>query len=316
MTYSAFRFASVVSLRPYNSPTQIPRYLTVTCPPPFLVKIEDHTDFHLTIYSMTSNDENLIECKMTDEHYYNLVIANPMFIRLVPPAHQTHEMYRYAAKEAPYSIQYFHTQSPDICILAVQRDGTALRFVREQTPDICHAAIIENWRALYHVREQTPDICLAAINEHPHALQYVREQTPELCRTAVNAWADALQYVHVQTRELCLVAVQQTGYAITCVREPTPEIYLAAVKQCGRVLEDIDDKTPELCLAAVKQDGLALVVVPDEFKTQELCAVAFANNPKAIRYIRNRRLLVPALMHMFNAPDQAYDPFTLVAAML
>jgi hypothetical protein len=45
-------------------------------------------------------------------------------------------------------------QTPEICLAAVQLDGSALQFVNNQTPEICLAAVTQNGLALDYVTVQ------------------------------------------------------------------------------------------------------------------------------------------------------------------
>ena len=65
-------------------------------------------------------------------------------------------------------------QTPEICMVAVQEDGSALKYVKEQTPELCMAAVQQNGYALKYVREQTPGLCMVAINQNPHSIVYAK----------------------------------------------------------------------------------------------------------------------------------------------
>jgi hypothetical protein len=51
-----------------------------------------------------------------------------------------------------------------------------------QTEEICLAAVNQNGTALGHVNVQTEEICLAAVNQDGSALYYVEEQFLEVCK--------------------------------------------------------------------------------------------------------------------------------------
>jgi len=106
----------------------------------------------------------------------------------------------------------------EICKLAVQEDGYALRFIKEQTEELCKLAIQQNSWALQFVKEQTEELCKLALKKHCLTLQFVKEQNPELCKLALQQNCCALQYVKEQTEELCKFAVQQNGWAIRYIK--------------------------------------------------------------------------------------------------
>ena len=88
---------------------------------------------------------------------------------------------------------------PKYCLVAVKRDGLALRFVKNQTPEMCLIAVKRNGHALRYVINQTLEICLAAVKENGHALRSVKDQTPEICLEAVKEDGLAFKWVKDQT---------------------------------------------------------------------------------------------------------------------
>lgn len=113
-----------------------------------------------------------------------------------------------------------------------------------------------------------------------------------------------------------LEQVKHEGFILYNIppEEQTPEICLAAVQNCGMALFAVHSQTPVICRASIKQNPHALQFVRDQ--TAEICLLAYSMDPTSVKHVINRRKLVPALMYLFNAPDQAYDPFTIVANIL
>jgi len=97
--------------------------------------------------------------------------------------------------------------NPELCKLAVQKNGYALHYVKEQTPELCKLAVQHYGLALRYVNEQTPELCKLAVQQNGLALQYVKEQTPEICKLAVQEDGLAIKYVKEQTPEICKLAV-------------------------------------------------------------------------------------------------------------
>jgi hypothetical protein len=75
-----------------------------------------------------------------------------------------------------YAIASVREPSYELCLLAVQEIGYALRFIpREmQTEELCLAAVRRNGCALEYVWKQTPEICQAAIQQDPEAVDLIR----------------------------------------------------------------------------------------------------------------------------------------------
>jgi hypothetical protein len=99
------------------------------------------------------------------------------------------------------TLCYVEDQRSDICLAAIQQDGTALQYVREQTPELCLAAVQQNGWALIYVKEQNqnPEICLAAVRQTWYALQFVKDQTAEMCLIAYAQDKAATQYFKYRT---------------------------------------------------------------------------------------------------------------------
>ena len=115
----------------------------------------------------------------------------------------------------------------DLCLLAVARDGGALRDVPQELlqHDICLTAVKNYWNALGDVplSLRNREICDAAIAENGLALQFVPRPlvTPELIWKALKTASSALQFVPVELRtaEVCQYACRRdpTGLAARCV---------------------------------------------------------------------------------------------------
>ena len=63
---------------------------------------------------------------------------------------------RKAMRKRPRMLEFVPEQTPDLCLAAVESDGTALEFVREQTDEICSAALKSNPKAAQYLRK-TPE---------------------------------------------------------------------------------------------------------------------------------------------------------------
>lgn len=143
------------------------------------------------------------------------------------------EMHIIAVLHDSEALQYVMSsmQTPELCSIAVQQNGLALRFVCNRTPEICLEAVRQNRLALEYVYNQTTEMCLVAIQQTGRALALVRNQTPDICLAAVRRSGTALEFVRVQTPDICLAAVQQTPAALEYVKNKTPEICSAAAQQ-------------------------------------------------------------------------------------
>lgn len=65
-----------------------------------------------------------------------------------------HSLMRKAMRKRPRMLEFVPEQTPDLCLAAVESDGTALEFVREQTDEICSAALKSNPNAAQYIRKK------------------------------------------------------------------------------------------------------------------------------------------------------------------
>lgn len=63
-------------------------------------------------------------------------------------------VYYDAVNQNPFAIEYIEDQSDELCLCAVNLEGTALYGVRNQNLSICKSAIESNLNAFYHMDQQ------------------------------------------------------------------------------------------------------------------------------------------------------------------
>jgi hypothetical protein len=143
---------------------------------------------------------------------------------------------------------------PELCELAVSKEGLALQFVPKElrTERMCLAAVSKDGFALAKVPDEvkTEEMCLMAVSKNGRALYYVPDEmkTERMCLMAVSKDGTALQYVpkELRTEKVCLAAVSQYGKALQYVPKEL--------------------RTEKMCLAAVRNYGPAIADVPEEMK--------------------------------------------------
>ena len=113
------------------------------------------------------------------------------------------------------------SQTPEICLIAVKKNGRSLKYVKNQTEDICLEAVKQDGMVLKYVENQNEQICLEAVKQNGYALQYVKDQTFEICLTAVRREPFALRYVKDQNFTICHEAVEQNFGASYLIRNKT-----------------------------------------------------------------------------------------------
>ena len=99
---------------------------------------------------------------------------------------------------------------------AVQKYGMLLEHIDIQTDELCMLAIQQNPSAFKFVRNQTDEICKLAIELCTPNFAFVKNKTPDLCKMAVQKWGGNLQFVpkEQRTMELIKLALDQDIMAI------------------------------------------------------------------------------------------------------
>jgi hypothetical protein len=221
-----------------------------------------------------------------EEHKLQLQAVNcsGMYIRYIKPESQTFDVCMLAIKKVPSALKYIVNQTPEICLEAFKK-GCNFGYIRCQTPEICLEAVKMDWQLIGSIKYQTREVCLIALEKSWIALKYIRDQTDELCLRAV------------QNKE-------RNGYALAYVKKQTPEICMEAVKNNGMSLEYVLEQTPEICMMAVEENGLALqyvnertIIIENEDLTvehlvvqqpYEVCVTAVRNNGLALQYVKEQ----------------------------
>ena len=118
-------------------------------------------------------------------------------------------------------------QTEQICLAAVKRDVTALKYVWNQTEAICLEAVKNNGSILVFVKEQTEAICLAAVKEDWHVLRFVKEQTEAIIKAALEGDKEAIYYADPrviesladEVKELTVEEIEaKSGYEVKIVK--------------------------------------------------------------------------------------------------
>jgi hypothetical protein len=162
-------------------------------------------------------------------------------------------------------------------INALEYDPKFIYFIKDKTPELCMLAVQKDGHNLIYLPEEhkTYEICLTAIQngkykfDYDPVIVYVPEKyiTPELCIEAIKKDSNSIDFIPLE--------------------HITPDVCVEAVKHDSRVLGYVSEKykTPELCTEAVKKDGHALRYVPEKYKTPELCILATQNCLYALDYV-------------------------------
>ena len=212
------------------------------------------------------------------------VQKNGQHLKYVEDQFKTEELCKLAVQNFGYALEYVNEQTYEICKLAVLckppnriRCGNVLKYVKDQfkTKELCILAVEGNGYAIRYVNDPTEEICVIAVQENGNALEFVNDKTENICKQAVKKTGDALEFVDKQTEEICIMAVQQNGHALKYVKEQTPLICESAVQENGNMLEYVKNQTPLICKLAVQQNAFAIRFVRNqsELTMFDLCKI-------------------------------------------
>ena len=76
-------------------------------------------------------------------------------------------------------------QTEELCKMAVQQNGLALRHVKELTDELCKLAVQQDGHLLIFVKELNIELCKLAILQKDTELVNIKEQTKKICRDAL-----------------------------------------------------------------------------------------------------------------------------------
>ncbi len=230
---------------------------------------------------------------------------------------------------------FARTDTQDMLVAEMSKNGMLLQHVKHQNFDICLAAIRQNWRALQFVRDINRCIvgeyCIVtqAIRCSPEAasllpavhhlyavvldircIDFIAEPSMECCRYVITKMPEWINKLPNPTMELCLIAVQgrfkDATFKANCNAGYYPAInylrrdYLEGIQVSGAVLAELQEEA----LAATK--GWAILNYPEAVQAR-LVKTAIRLNPALYAHVPH--LHTEALNHLackFDPPLLAH----------
>ena len=121
---------------------------------------------------------------------------------------------------------------------------------------------------------QTEDMYIDAVRQYGGAIEYIPEQslTYEICIEAVKNWLPLnIFYNRIPKKYL------------------KPYLYITEVSNNGAALSLVPDKfkTIEMCINAGANVVLAIMYIPKQMKTFSICINAVKNNKLALKFVPN-----------------------------
>lgn len=104
-------------------------------------------------------------------------------------------------------------QTSELCELACEQSGYALKYIKNQTRELCWKAVKNNGKAYQYVNKEfkCDELCKIAISEYPEMIQYYKGNNLEYYVSAVSLDGSVLRFIDViyQTTQVCTLAVKK-----------------------------------------------------------------------------------------------------------
>lgn len=90
-------------------------------------------------------------------------------------------------------------QSYDICLAALNRNASAIKYIKNPDDRLCYAAVSKDGCTIQYISNQTPELCLTAVKQNPAALQFIKKenQRTDACLEALSKGKQYLTYVKI-----------------------------------------------------------------------------------------------------------------------
>jgi hypothetical protein len=210
---------------------------------------------------------------MTPEICLAAVYCNPCSLEQVPSCHKTEDLCRIAVNVNGIALRFVPRDMIDesLCFLAIRTEryltdyAEVLSFVPNEFMSrmLCLEAVERNGTALKYVPDDLKhfEICLAAVKSVKNELmEEVLGHVPKRTLDSPDFWLYAVKGGTSLLKNDPLRFVPD--------RFKTQDVCLAAVQTVGTALEFVPDnlKTKEMCVAALKSGGEALEYVPEKLQ--------------------------------------------------
>lgn len=124
-----------------------------------------------------------------------------------------------------------HCRTPEIMLVAVQRDARSLEFVREDKQRYNATAVFANGLAIRRIENPCAAVQMTAVLENPQALRYIPLQQESIVMAALMRDGMALEFVKNKDVAACTLALIQTEKAIAFVPYELRQFFDVAQRQ-------------------------------------------------------------------------------------
>lgn len=152
----------------------------------------------------------------------------------------------------------------------------------------CEKAIKFDPKFLKYCKSITQEKLLELVKQDAYIIEYIMDPTEEMINIAVDKFPYLIKYVKDPPLELLKKVAMSTSYVIKqCFNLSLAKLF-ELVKFKPESLEYINNPSYEMCEEAVKKDPMLLKHVPINYRTEELCNMAFNSDIRTFPFLNKK----------------------------
>jgi hypothetical protein len=165
--------------------------------------------------------------------------------KCIPKEFRTNNLHKVLISQNTSAISYI-PQTPELCLMAVSRNGYVLGYIEEQTEEMCLIAFKDNIKTIKHIKNITPKILELAIeligkndeNLCQYLLTKIQSPSMELLRKIISISPKSISYIpEYLCDELIFLALEKEPYTIRSIKNPTNKQLIYAFNKNPRSVD-------------------------------------------------------------------------------
>lgn len=149
----------------------------------------------------------------------------------------------------------------------------------------CEKAMVCDSKLLKFCKNISNEKLLALVKKDPWAFEHIANPTDEMIIIATDRFPYLIRYVKNPSIDLLKKVISKSPYTIRQFDNINPEIVLQLIKEKPEIIEYINQPTYEMCYEAVTLNSKLIKHVPVQWKTKEICDIAFSGDISNIMYL-------------------------------
>ena len=252
----------------------------------------------------------------TDEIYQLYMIAinansnalQYIYKDLVSP-NQLQELYKVAIQKNGYAIEHVHSQTEELCMLAVKTFVNVIKSIKNPSLDVQWYVLKKSIKCFDYIDKPHPDVVPFVLEQYPKFIQIVMEKFDtnlvDWCKITFEKNGESIKYLFMNEshtakfsdediKELCLLAVESYGPALQFIKTDgfsgnfKKKLYWKAIHQNSRSIEWIPEPSIEMKEHVIQAGpGNICYINKPEFR---LWIMVVMKDPYIIRYAQDNAL--------------------------